>query len=388
MLIVLMFTSSLAFAAQLVPSIGAKWWGIWWGQLLKNALFAPLLMMMLWATVQIVGQFGGGTLGGVSVGDLAGGEFGTMKYMLQMMIVIGLLYASIKVASGFATFGGKFVQDMSMKGLSASLRAGTATTVGLAGRLGRNTLGRGARNISQRPGLRAAASSPSVLRRLGARATLAASGAVAGSSFDVRNTKAAKSVADKEGISLGAGEANYQAKIDRIDKRETAYVKDAIKAIGEEGGSSNSAPPTAPVRNEQGDQYVPTEDQQTDENAATIAREDGRIDDAREQAIDVMRRAQVGGVVPEDIAPERNIRVNNVPPTKEQSHVANYRATSKTSGGARLMDALTGRDSSRPERIGKKQAKELEKTEKEKAQDKRDKQLSNMDEYIRRSDNN
>ena len=49
----LLFSSSLAFAVFLVPKSGEKYWNMWWGSLLQNAVFGPVLMILLSATLAI-----------------------------------------------------------------------------------------------------------------------------------------------------------------------------------------------------------------------------------------------------------------------------------------------------------------------------------------------
>ncbi|MEK7098368.1 MAG: hypothetical protein AAB908_00540 [Patescibacteria group bacterium] len=138
--IFLLITSSLAFASYLIPGggFGSYGWGSWWSSLLKNAVFAPLLLMLLWATIQlgtgIKGITGAGTLGGLLVDPAKGGN---INALFSYLLILGMLYASIKIASSFASKIGGF--DM------AKAFAGTPIALGsrFAGVLGRNLIGRG-----------------------------------------------------------------------------------------------------------------------------------------------------------------------------------------------------------------------------------------------------
>lgn len=103
--IVLLITSSLAFATHLVPNklLGGYGWEKWWSSLLKNAIFGPLLLMLLWATLTL----GEGikklnndqTLGALLVDPAKGGAINTL---FSYLLILGMLYASIKIASSFA----------------------------------------------------------------------------------------------------------------------------------------------------------------------------------------------------------------------------------------------------------------------------------------------
>ncbi|MBI5644677.1 hypothetical protein HY970_01110 [Candidatus Kaiserbacteria bacterium] len=112
-LVFLMITSSLAFATFLVPQLstegaGQKFgWNAWWTALIKTTVFAPLLMMLLWATLTLANAMPhaqGGTLGGL-IGDAK--NVSNWNAMFSYVIVIGLLFASLKVASSLSsTIGG------------------------------------------------------------------------------------------------------------------------------------------------------------------------------------------------------------------------------------------------------------------------------------------
>jgi hypothetical protein len=145
--IFLLITSSLAFASYLVPNGGGfagYGWDSWWKSLLKNAVFAPLLFMLLWATIQIGTGIkaisGSGTIGGL-LGDPSKG--GNINALFSYILILGMLYVSVKIASKFAHEIGGF----NYAALAPAYGAG------LLGRLGgvfmRNTAGRGATRIGE-----------------------------------------------------------------------------------------------------------------------------------------------------------------------------------------------------------------------------------------------
>lgn len=142
LLIFLLMTSSLAFASWLVPAFGAeKGWGMWWQSLLKSAVLAPLLLMFLWATLVIGKAFiasGGGSLGTLLSDPTAGSS---IKALFFYLFMIGMFYASIKIASSFSSsiagFGYAAMATKLAGGIPLALGA---RTLGFAGR---NLIGRG-----------------------------------------------------------------------------------------------------------------------------------------------------------------------------------------------------------------------------------------------------
>jgi len=155
-LIILMITSSLAFASYLIPKYGDSLWNKWWGSLINNALFAPIFMLMLWATVKIIG----GLTSGVSnkegtLSNLAKGDGGAWNLIFGLMIIVGLLYASTKIGSELAIAGEKFAKKVGMKGFTTGLRAGCFGVALHGGLIARNKLAGGVGRVASHiPGLR------------------------------------------------------------------------------------------------------------------------------------------------------------------------------------------------------------------------------------------
>lgn len=147
--IFLLITSSLAFASYLIPGggFGSYGWSSWWSSLLKNAVFAPLLLMLLWATLQlgagIKGITGSGTLGGLLSDPTTGGN---INALFSYLLILGMLYASIKIASTFAGKIGGF--NFASMATAIPLALGAR----FAGFAGRNLVGRGFAGRSERLG--------------------------------------------------------------------------------------------------------------------------------------------------------------------------------------------------------------------------------------------
>ena len=140
--IFLLITSSLAFATYLIPKLADNYgWSKWWDSLFKNAILAPILMMMLWATLAVAagikGAFGNtGTLGKLATDPTAAGN---ITALLNFVIILGLLFASFKLASKFSSGLGGF--NVARLGLGLAGFGALSATAGAAGMLGRNTLG-------------------------------------------------------------------------------------------------------------------------------------------------------------------------------------------------------------------------------------------------------
>lgn len=136
-LIFLLTTSSLAFASHLLPDsvTGEYGWKAWWKLLINNAIFAPLFMIFLWMSLTVGTQLTAktGTLGSFfnNPTDPTG-----LNVIFGYLLVVGLLYASIRIANHFASQAAAKFVGMT---LGAPLALGSRL---LAAPLLRGTLGR------------------------------------------------------------------------------------------------------------------------------------------------------------------------------------------------------------------------------------------------------
>lgn len=134
LLIYLMLTSSIAFATYLIPkaSESSFGWNTWWSSLLKAAVFAPLLMVFLWVTITVGRALAasgekGGTLGGLMSNFNESNMWAFFKYI----IILGLLFASIRVANMFS----KSIAGFNWSAMAAAIPLGfAARSVGMAAR--------------------------------------------------------------------------------------------------------------------------------------------------------------------------------------------------------------------------------------------------------------
>lgn len=109
MIIMLLLLSALAFGAYAVPTF-SNWFDRWWKELVKHALFAPLLMLFLWATAGISRALSGseGSLGSLVTSPDSSVSVGTV---VNFFIIIGLLLASIKIANSFSATAAKHMPN-------------------------------------------------------------------------------------------------------------------------------------------------------------------------------------------------------------------------------------------------------------------------------------
>ncbi len=145
LLIVLIATSALAFASLLIPADKfQEGWNKWLQSLLRSALFAPMLMLMLWFTLLVGNQL---TRTNGSLADFINNPASTagLTVALGYLLMIGLLYASIRIAGSFS----HEIAGMASAGRLTALAGAIPFAVGarMAAPVGRFALGRPARAI-------------------------------------------------------------------------------------------------------------------------------------------------------------------------------------------------------------------------------------------------
>lgn len=207
-LVFLMIFSPLMFLGWVLPGM-KQLSSQWWKYFSNQALVGPAMLFMIYLSLR--------ALQGIGNTGQNGGIMGTTLYLL---IVTAFLIASLKVAKSFGAYGSQMAMNVgnNLQG-RARVLAGSAT-FGLAARGGRATLGRMAQSISERDGLRDAASRGGV-RGWVARRTLDTTSAVGDASFDARKVGG---VGKKLGIGTGA-KGGYKTATEAVAKREKEYAK-------------------------------------------------------------------------------------------------------------------------------------------------------------------
>lgn len=147
LLIFAMMTSSLAFASYLLPNTAAQayvGWNAWWSNLLKAALFGPLLILFLTISMRIV-QTASAKNGGDATSALASNpndlSDGMWLSIVTLLLATGMLFIAIRAAGSFSA---------SISGFNLAGGLPLALSSRLAGALGRNTLGWGATAMGRR----------------------------------------------------------------------------------------------------------------------------------------------------------------------------------------------------------------------------------------------
>ena len=136
-----MLTSSIAFATYLLPNTAGQsyiGWSAWWSNLLKAALFGPLLLLFLTISMRVI-QAAGTKGGGDALKVLADNpneitpELWTS--MITLIFATGMLFVAIRAAGSFASSIGGYGTAASLAWLPAAFGARAAA------RWGRNNLG-------------------------------------------------------------------------------------------------------------------------------------------------------------------------------------------------------------------------------------------------------
>lgn len=198
-LIFVLILSPLAFMAFILPQL-EKYKKQWLDALLGQAFFAPIYFMLTWIVIVISRGLltGGGDMATALTGTI--GESGqaqaptpeNLGILVNFIIMIVLLITSLVIAKEWANKAGPGVTGLTKWAMGA---AGGAT-LGMAGRLGRGTVGRAGTAVGESERLKESAAKGGA-RGMAARLALATGRKTAGSSFDMRGTSL--------GDTLGAG---------------------------------------------------------------------------------------------------------------------------------------------------------------------------------------
>ena len=102
LMLILLMTSALAFASYLIPRLseGEFGWKAWWSSLLKNAVFAPILMMFLWATLTVAYEMKKAGQQNIEFYEVERYRRTSSAFSIYIMALIGVSVASRKVRGG------------------------------------------------------------------------------------------------------------------------------------------------------------------------------------------------------------------------------------------------------------------------------------------------
>lgn len=339
LIIFLMLTSALAFAAWLIPhQFVEQRFEQWWKSLLKSAFLAPILMAFLWMTLIVSdkvkdalaarGEGSGGMLGALAMDP--SGEAHTVM-LLNFIFILGLLYVSFKAASMFSNSISGF--RFAAAGVGGTLSGASR----LGGLLGRNVLGWPAtlarsamRNYMFAPGR------PE--RRRGirgylGRATLRATDFASRSSFDVLRAKPLEKLAETIGTPKGliaAAKKAGEGGIEGVLERKARRADELARRIGPTAGQRAEMEQQAQQQIDQQRQIVGQMRQTAETNfrrtqtrrpeaeakvasheemrqrienerAATVSRQRSEMRLEQERIARAQRDAEVSGATPEEI---------------------------------------------------------------------------------------
>jgi hypothetical protein len=257
MLLILMASSSFAFAAMLIPPLN-KYWVAWRNGLIYNSLVAPLLLIMLYMVTILMGLVSDNAIlpeRGETTIATAAFAFVVVKFFIG----IGLLWGAIRIATTLSNRAaesmGNFGKNINglINTLPNMMGRGTIATAGWAGR---GSIGMMAHGLNNRLNSLANNTNNRFLQRqLNSFANSSSLKGLQNGSFDVRQNKTAQKFMKEAGLSVGSGikdgfkqleeakkkqaekhdKNQYDARMDAINSERTGYnTTDAAKKAQEE----------------------------------------------------------------------------------------------------------------------------------------------------------
>lgn len=252
-LVIYMILSPVMFLGFILPSLAGKQ-KEWWGGFLKQAFFAPAFLFMLYLSLVVLQRLRGviGISSDTAFTDMVGGNEisgGFFTMLLFYIMMIGFLYASIKVAQAMGVAGAsgslKALDSMGKAARGAAQGFAYRTTVGfgLSGLVkGMDALDRRAESEKGTPGRRRAQLARTILGGEATRRSLekgANYGAGGGQGrADVEKDKKTRSERASTGrtandlrtkIRQGVGGTNIDEKIAMEAALSSASVVDLVK---------------------------------------------------------------------------------------------------------------------------------------------------------------
>lgn len=216
-LVFLMATSPFAYVGLVLPK-ASEYVGEWWKMLIKQTLFAPVFLILMWIAITVVldPKF---ILAGMDPNatwtDITNGVAKSVAIFLNFGLVITFMWFSLKMA-----------QNVGGKGAALITKAvGTAALGPVAFGL-RKTIGQGAYRLAQSEAFQKAAAKGGLggfVSNLGLKTTRG----VAKRSFDVRAAPGVSAL----GVDMGkaGGKGGFIGGQKEVAKEEVAYSKEAFK---------------------------------------------------------------------------------------------------------------------------------------------------------------
>lgn len=226
-LVVLVVVSSLAFLAYLLPRFEGQS-REWWTALIGQSFYAPAVFLMLLVTTGIAEKFQVGAPSNGTDGKLQEiFSFGLGQFF-QFCILLGLLYASMKLARSLSEQGSRAALSI---GSSAQKFAATAAFGGSGFAL-RNSLGILGGKLADSENVKKWSVQDGIRGSIGRR-LLGVGGRLNESSFDFRKTGAAAALAAGTGADYGkvsdTASKGYKGAVEARDKAIQSRIDAARK---------------------------------------------------------------------------------------------------------------------------------------------------------------
>lgn len=205
-LCMLMITSPVGFAGLAIPGL-SKVAKDWWHNLINQAFFAPIYLLLLFISIRVADGLGNGQSLAAALLSSDGIETaGAIQVVLVFTLVIGFMVASLVVAQKMGAYGAKF-----------ATQSAAGLTFGAQSFVARRTVGRASGKVAER--LRSSALGHTEMGRL--FTTIADKGAK--SSFDARGIKGVSKVG---GLDLGTQQkGGYDAIVHHGQEEREKYAK-------------------------------------------------------------------------------------------------------------------------------------------------------------------
>jgi len=228
-LIFLIILAPLAFVAMAIPPLtgqARKWWKL----LINYTIFAPIYFFLLFFVLRVVKDFNFGKLDATFAQSVVtDGEVRIESFTLFLNFLIAIIFmvAALFIAKDLGIRGGEAALSAGKKLRLFGQRRLGGVVLGGAGALGRRTVGRGSRALSQNERLKEWESQG------GFRGAVAGAGlrgfAYGGkASYDVRAAPGGKETAKALGLGTARGKGGYED----IRKKQVERREEAGKRVG------------------------------------------------------------------------------------------------------------------------------------------------------------
>lgn len=224
-LIFVLILSPLMFVSMILPQLD-KYRKQWWNALMGQAFFAPIYFLLTWVTVVVIRGLSEATFeASGSFADALTGASGSIPIIINFLVIIAFLIISLVIAKNISNQAGDQVKGLTKWAMGT---AGGAT-FGMAGRVGRGTLGAAGSAIADSERLKKM-DEKGGFAGAAARLSLAAGRKSSKATFDARGSSLYEKVSESTGTSFGkaGGKGGFEQTVKDIAKREKERA-DALK---------------------------------------------------------------------------------------------------------------------------------------------------------------